>query len=228
MLRLSRIAVNAKKKLFVQYFRYGISSPLFWVHLTTVPRGVDRQNNKRHTKQNFNYPSMGAPKDSKAVAVTAETEEKKKKEDKQANKLKKSEEELKEDTMSEEDKELKERLDTCVSTVINEMNEENVTIPLRLTALDVIVNELRTATASMTSVPKPLKFLRPHFGSLKTLYISLEKTESATMDVDSLEFRARLADVLAVLAMTMGKQGEGGVSILSCCCQKYSVQDVRS
>lgn len=148
---------------------------------------------------------MGAPKDSKAVEVTAESD--KKKDDSINKKIKKSEEELKEDAMSEEDKELKERLETCVSTVLNENNEANVTILIRLTALDVMVNELRTATSSMTSVPKPLKFLRPHFGSLKTLYLVLEKASASTMDKDSLEFRARLADVLAVLAMTMGKPG---------------------
>ncbi|KAL3922476.1 MAG: hypothetical protein SGILL_002184 [Bacillariaceae sp.] len=148
---------------------------------------------------------MGAPKDSKAVEVTAESDKKK---DEINKKIKKSEDELKEDAMSEEDKELKERLETCVSTVINENSEDNVTIPIRLTALDVIVTELRTATSSMTSVPKPLKFLRPHFGSLKTLYETLEKTGASTMDKDALEFRARLADVLAVLAMTMGKPGK--------------------
>ena len=148
-----------------------------------------------------------APKDeSDTVSVAAESD--KKKDDDKAKKLKKSEEELKEESMSEEDKELKERLETCVSTVTNEKNEADVTIPIRLTALDVIVNELRTATASMTSVPKPLKFLRPHFGSLKTLYISLEKEDASSMDKESLEFRARLADIVAVLAMTMSKPGE--------------------
>jgi 26S proteasome regulatory subunit N1 len=140
-----------------------------------------------------------APKDSAPVTITSESDKKK------DDKAKKSDE--KEDNMSEEDKDLKERLETCVSTVVNENNEDNVTIPIRLTALDVIVNELRTATSSMTSVPKPLKFLRPHFGTLKTLYLTLEKTDVSTMDKDSLEFRARLADVLAVLAMTMGKPG---------------------
>jgi len=148
-----------------------------------------------------------APKDeSDAVTVAAETS--KKKDDEKAKKLKKSEENLKEESMSEEDKELKERLETCVSTVTNDKNEANVTIPIRLTALDVIINELRTATASMTSVPKPLKFLRPHFASLKTLYLSLEKQEASSMEKESLKFRARLADVVAVLAMTMSKPGE--------------------
>jgi 26S proteasome regulatory subunit N1 len=151
---------------------------------------------------------MGAPKDSKAVEITAGSDTNKKSADTKSKQLKKSEEELKENTMSDEDKELKERLETCVSTVINDMNEENVTIPIRLKALDVIVNELRTATASMTSVPKPLKFLRPHFGALKTLYVAFGESEVSKVDKDTLEFRARLADVLAVLAMTMGNPGK--------------------
>jgi 26S proteasome regulatory subunit N1 len=108
------------------------------------------------------------------------------------------------DTMSEEDKELKERLETCVSTLVNENKEASVTIPIRLTALDVIILELRTSTASMTSVPKPIKYLRSHFAVLKTLYSELEASADK-LDNDSLELRARLADVLAILAMTMGK-----------------------
>jgi 26S proteasome regulatory subunit N1 len=165
---------------------------------------------------------MAAPKkekeDEKAVPVTAETDAKKKKgaeDDKKKAKSKKGSStsddfEMKEDAMSEEDKELKQRLEECVSTVLNSANEASVTIPIRLTALDVIVNELRTATSSMTSVPKPLKFLRPHFTTLKSLFVSLEDKEggTATKEKDPLEFRARLADVLAVLAMTMGKPGE--------------------
>lgn len=142
-----------------------------------------------------------APKDSTAVPVTASTTSDKKKEE---AKKKKKEEEIA-DAMSEEDKELKERLETCVSTVANDKEESLVTIPIRTNALDIIVNELRTATSSMTSVPKPLKFLRPHFGTIKALYISMEKMTD--MDNATVEFRARLADLLAVLAMTMGKHG---------------------
>ena len=148
-----------------------------------------------------------APKE-ETEAVTIAAESRNKKNDEKVKKLKKSEEELKEESMSEEDKELKERLETCVSTVINKDNEANVTIPIRLTALEVIVNELRTATASMTSVPKPLKFLRPHFSSLRTLYLSVGNRDSSTMNREFLEFRARLSDVVAVLAMTMSKPGE--------------------
>lgn len=142
-----------------------------------------------------------APKDSTAVPMTATAGDKKKEE---AQKKKKEEEIA--DAMSEEDKELKERLETCVSTVANDKEESTVTIPIRTNALDIIVNELRTATSSMTSVPKPLKFLRPHFGTVKALYLTMEKL--ADMDNATVEFRARLADLLAVLAMTMGKHEE--------------------
>jgi 26S proteasome regulatory subunit N1 len=140
-----------------------------------------------------------APKDSTAVPMTASTGDKKKEDAK-----KKKEEEIA-DAMSEEDKELKERLETCVSTVLNDKEETLVTIPIRSNALDIIVNELRTATSSMTSVPKPLKFLRPHFGTVKAMYLTMEKLTD--MDDGTVGFRARLADLLAVLAMTMGKPG---------------------
>ncbi|CAN0378400.1 unnamed protein product, partial [Hapterophycus canaliculatus] len=34
-------------------------------------------------------------------------------------------------------------------------------------ALKHLSSEIRSATTSMTSVPKPLKFLRPHYAQLK-------------------------------------------------------------
>ena len=139
-----------------------------------------------------------APKDKDVVALTGSTSQSEKSKKEEAKKK----EEL-EDAMSDEDKQLKERLDTCVSTITNASNEASVTIGIRQKALDMIVTELRTATSSMTSVPKPLKFLRPHFAVIKKLHTDFA---SAT-DTESLEFRARVADVLAVLAMTMGKSG---------------------
>lgn len=143
-----------------------------------------------------------APKDKEVAEITATTE-KKSDESEKKNSGKKGDDEPK-DTMSEEDKELKERLETCVSTLLNENNEAAVTVPIRLKALDMIVNELRSATSSMTSVPKPLKFLRPHFSVLKDLFNSITG-ESSSVENQMLELRARLADVLSVLAMTMGK-----------------------
>lgn len=50
----------------------------------------------------------------------------------------------------------------------------------------------------MTSVPKPLKFLRPHYQRLKDAYNAMTDTEN----------KARLADVISVLAITTGKEGD--------------------
>lgn len=37
-------------------------------------------------------------------------------------------------------------------------------------ALNHLVTEIKSSTSSMTAVPKPLKFLRPHYDSLKAVY----------------------------------------------------------
>jgi hypothetical protein len=37
--------------------------------------------------------------------------------------------------------------------------------------------EIRSATSSMTSVPKPLKFLRPHYGTLKSYFETMPESE---------------------------------------------------
>lgn len=50
----------------------------------------------------------------------------------------------------------------------------------------------------MTSVPKPLKFLRPHYPEMKTIY------ESWTASSD----KALFAEILSVLAMTYSDSGE--------------------
>jgi 26S proteasome regulatory subunit N1 len=69
---------------------------------------------------------------------------------------------------------------------------------LRKTALETMVQEVRTSTSSMTSVPKPLKFLRPHYATLKANYEVAKADASKTL----------LADVLSLLAMTMAEEGK--------------------
>lgn len=44
---------------------------------------------------------------------------------------------------------------------------------LRLTALDTLTEEVKSATSSMTSVPKPLKFLKDHYEPLKKLHAEI-------------------------------------------------------
>lgn len=96
------------------------------------------------------------------------------------------------DEVSEEDKALKEGLELAV------LRLQETDKSLHKQALEHLSSEIRSATSSMTSVPKPLKFLRPHFDSLKNVY------ESWSLDHPMKE---HMADVMSVLAMTMAKAG---------------------
>jgi len=57
-----------------------------------------------------------------------------------------------------------------------------------------IITEIRSATATMTSVPKPLKFLSPHVDGLKARYEQLSAGS---------ESKLMLADILSVLCTTI-------------------------
>jgi len=61
-------------------------------------------------------------------------------------------------------------------------------------ALESLRTLIRTSTSSMTSVPKPLKFLRPHYDTLTKRYEEFTDVKA----------KRNLADILSVLAMTMG------------------------
>ena len=54
----------------------------------------------------------------------------------------------------------------------------------RVSALDQIRAEIEGATKTMTSVPKPLKFLSPHYPTLKELY---DKQTDAGVKVREIE-----------------------------------------
>eukprot|EP01038_Epipyxis_sp_PR26KG_P006135 gene6135-8459_t len=94
--------------------------------------------------------------------------------------------------LSEEDQALKEGLELAVTR----LKEDDTS--LHKQALDHLINEIRSSTASMTSVPKPLKFLRPHYDTLKTVYESWPLSHS---------MKRMMADVMSVLAMTMAVSG---------------------
>ena len=57
----------------------------------------------------------------------------------------------------------------------------------------------RESTTSMTSVPKPLKFLRSHYKEMKDLYESIPAQNRN---------KPALADIISVMAITSGKEGE--------------------
>ncbi|KRT80458.1 hypothetical protein AMK59_7583 [Oryctes borbonicus] len=94
--------------------------------------------------------------------------------------------------LSEEDKQLQEELNLCVERLME--NDPNLYVP----ALRTLGNQIRASTTSMTSVPKPLKFMKPHYGTMKQVYEKI-------VDVD---IKRECADVLSVLAMTMGEGRE--------------------
>ncbi|KAL9102955.1 MAG: hypothetical protein Q9163_001942 [Psora crenata] len=95
-----------------------------------------------------------------------------------------------EEELSEEDQNLKNELEMLVSR-LQEPNT-NLYIP----ALDAIKDFIKTSTSSMTAVPKPLKFLRPHYDDLCKIYDKWP----AGKEKDS------FADVLSVLGMTQGDE----------------------
>lgn len=99
------------------------------------------------------------------------------------------------DELSPEDRALKERLDLAVERTTD------ADAGIVLAALEALRREIRGATASMTSVPKPFKFLAPHFAGLRATY-STPRISGGRADV-----RRLFADILSVLAMTMGKPG---------------------
>eukprot|EP00320_Phaeocystis_rex_P019011 CAMPEP_0119057336 /NCGR_PEP_ID=MMETSP1178-20130426/1809_1 /TAXON_ID=33656 /ORGANISM="unid sp, Strain CCMP2000" /LENGTH=627 /DNA_ID=CAMNT_0007038153 /DNA_START=52 /DNA_END=1932 /DNA_ORIENTATION=+ len=96
-----------------------------------------------------------------------------------------------EDELSKEDEELKSQMELLVTRA------QDKELEIRRAALQAMVKEIRTSTSSMTSVPKPLKFLRPHYAILKESYKAASADETKVM----------LADVLSMLAMTTSEPG---------------------
>lgn len=99
--------------------------------------------------------------------------------------------------LSEEDQQLKDNLELLVTRA------KDGDMKLAKVAVESIGNEIRTATSSMTSVPKPLKFLREHFEPLKVHFEGLRGNTTAA----GVALRGALADILSVLAMTSAEPG---------------------
>jgi len=96
------------------------------------------------------------------------------------------------DDLSEEDQALKDQLDLYV------LRSQDADPGVQKLALESMRQEIRSATSSMTSVPKPLKFLRPHYGTLKSYFETMPESE----------LKKYMADILSVLALTMSIEGE--------------------
>ncbi|XP_073010327.1 26S proteasome non-ATPase regulatory subunit 2 homolog A-like [Typha latifolia] len=105
---------------------------------------------------------------------------------------KRKKDDKKDDDLSDEDLALKQQLELYVERV------QDVDPGVQKLALESMRQEIRTATSSMTSVPKPLKFLRPHYGTLKAYFEIMPESD----------LKKYLADILSVLALTMSAEGE--------------------
>lgn len=128
-------------------------------------------------------------KDAVALKVPSkggEPEEEKAKKDAKKKKDKEKKEEL-----SEEDVQKKAELELLVERA------QDVDPGVAKLALETLVNELKTSTSSMTSVPKPLKFLRPHYTVLIEHYAKMPESS----------LKRFFADILSILSTTMQKEG---------------------
>ncbi|RSL49887.1 26S proteasome regulatory subunit rpn-1 [Fusarium duplospermum] len=114
------------------------------------------------------------------------------KKDKQQENGKKEDDKIEtaEEELSEEDQQLKNELDM----IVERLTESDSS--LYKAALEAMKTSIKTSTSSMTAVPKPLKFLRPHYETLTKLYEEWPATDD----------RTSLADVLSVIGMTFSDE----------------------
>ena len=107
------------------------------------------------------------------------------------------------DDYSPEDRKLKEDLDTLVETVMAPIasgQSQDEYLQLQKTAIDAIVKEIRSATSTMTAIPKPLKFLRPHYPAIESFYNDFARLAPSSPN------KPYIADILSVLSMTLGSE----------------------
>ncbi|KAL0120806.1 hypothetical protein PUN28_008474 [Cardiocondyla obscurior] len=98
---------------------------------------------------------------------------------------------VKESDMNEEDKRLHEELLQAVDVL---KSKDESAMLLSLNHLRMLI---RTSTTSMTSVPKPLKYLKNFYPSLKRAYKGLKRQEA----------KIRFAEILSVLALAGAASG---------------------
>ncbi|THH19622.1 hypothetical protein EW146_g1580 [Bondarzewia mesenterica] len=127
------------------------------------------------------------PESTKAViSVTSEDPKKKKEKETDKSDVKQNADAKEGEELSEEDLQLRSELEMLVER----LKEPDTT--LYRPALETLRTLIRTSTSSMTSVPKPLKFLRPYYPDLQTMYETWPVSDDKSL----------FADILSVLAMT--------------------------
>lgn len=133
--------------------------------------------------------SKGADKGKEKAVDTKAEETQEDKADKPVANGKKDEEKVEEE-LSEEDQQLKSELEMLVER----LTESDAS--LYKPALETMKTFIKTSTSSMTAVPKPLKFLRPHYETMTKLYGEWPAGDN----------KYSLADVLSVIGMTFSDE----------------------
>lgn len=140
----------------------------------------------------------GGERKAETIKVPSKGGEPKEEDEKRRGKKKPSptdELEITPETLSEEDAALKQRLEEAVERLASGATDD----ASQAEDLELLSKDIREATATMSSVPKPLKFLSPHYETLRTYYEGLPESSSN---------KRAMADVMAVLSMTLGATGE--------------------
>ena len=83
---------------------------------------------------------------------------------------------------------------------------------LRINSYNLLKHEITTSTSSMTSIPRPLKFVRMHFTELKEFYDKF----IAKNDKEN-EYKLMLSDLISVILTVINEKDENGkeLTILS-------------
>ncbi|THG05618.1 hypothetical protein TEA_000803 [Camellia sinensis var. sinensis] len=102
--------------------------------------------------------------------------------------------EMKDEDLSEEDLALKKQLELYVERI------QDSDADLQEAALQSMRQEILASTSSMTSVPKPLKFLRPHYATLKAYYDRMADSDlKHNAEFEAVDLLMQVEDLYLVL-----------------------------
>ena len=74
---------------------------------------------------------------------------------------------------------------------------------LRINSYNMIKHEITTSTSSMTSIPRPLKFIRLHFKQIKDFYDKYNPSN----EKDS-QYKLMLSDLISVILTVINEKDE--------------------
>ena len=83
---------------------------------------------------------------------------------------------------------------------------------LRINSYNMLKHEITTSTSSMTSIPRPLKFIRMHFSEIKEFYDKYNPTQEKEK-----KYKLMLSDLISVILTVINEKDENGkeLTILS-------------